>query len=238
MPDRRQHRGPHPRDRELFAPPTHAVLREAVSHLSWLLSRGYAEPSSLKLVGDRFHLTERQRTAVMRSSCSDDQRERRAAAMIPLESLRRQDLEIDGFNVLTTVEAALAGGVILHGRDGCYRDLASMHGNYRKVAETCPALVAIGRVLEQHEPRSCLWRLDRPVSNSGRLRRIIEGIAAEHGWAWAVQLDDDPDAPLRSTGNVVATADADILDSCGAWYNLARAVVQETIPGAMIVSLH
>ena len=38
--------------------------------------------------------------------------------------------------MLTTIEAALAGGVILAARDGAYRDMASMHGSYRKVAET------------------------------------------------------------------------------------------------------
>ena len=67
MPDTRRHRGPHPQDAELFASETHPTLREAVNHLSWLLTRGYAERSSLKLVGDRFGLQERQRRAVMRS---------------------------------------------------------------------------------------------------------------------------------------------------------------------------
>ena len=71
MPDTRRHRGPHPEDAELFAPASWPALRAATTDLSWLLSRGYAEPSSLKLVGDCFQLTERQRTAVMRSACSD-----------------------------------------------------------------------------------------------------------------------------------------------------------------------
>jgi hypothetical protein len=60
-----------------------------------------------------------------------------------------QPIELDGFNVLTTVEAALADGVLLLGRDGCLRDMASMHGSFRRVEETRPALECVGRVLEE-----------------------------------------------------------------------------------------
>ena len=64
---------------------------------------------------------------------------------------------MDGFNVLTSIEAALAGGVILAGRDGCYRDMASMHGSYRKVEETRPAILGIGSILETLQPTVCHW---------------------------------------------------------------------------------
>ncbi len=56
---------------------------------------------------------------------------------------------LDGYNVLTTVEAALAGGVLLEGRDGCYRDMASMAGRFHWVEETAPAVESIGRVLSE-----------------------------------------------------------------------------------------
>lgn len=56
---------------------------------------------------------------------------------------------MDGFNVLTAVETALGGGVILVGRDGCCRDVAGIYSHYRKVEETVPALQAIGRMTSQ-----------------------------------------------------------------------------------------
>src|SRR5262245_31343407 len=74
MPDKRTHRTPHPEDARLFAPDTWPALRSAVAELSWLLTRGYAEPSALKLVGDRYNLCVRQRIAVMRCSCTDSAR--------------------------------------------------------------------------------------------------------------------------------------------------------------------
>jgi len=65
MPDKRMHRGPHPADEKLFAPIAIANIRLALADFSLLLTKGYAEKSALKLVGDRFSLTERQRLAVM-----------------------------------------------------------------------------------------------------------------------------------------------------------------------------
>ena len=237
MPDTRQHRGPHPEDAQLFAPGCWPALRAATADLSWLLSRGYAEPSALKLVGDRFQLTERQRIAVMRSACSDQSLQRRRRTQWPAERLPGQRLDIDGFNVLTTIEAAMAHGVILGGRDGCLRDMASMHGSYRHVDETEPALDLIGQVLHEFRLAECCWYLDRPVSNSGRLRTRLEQLAADRGWPWQVELASDVDSVLVASPHVVATADSVILDRCAGWFNLAAEVLARRLPSVAVVIL-
>jgi hypothetical protein len=208
-----------------------------VDHLSWLFSQGYAEASALKLVGDRFGLTERQRRAVLRCSCSDEALTARSERMVPIDQLRGEAVAIDGFNVLTTIEAALAGGVVLAGRDGCWRDMASMHGSYRKVAETRPALELIGACLAARGVTECRWLLDRPVSNSARLRTIMQELAAERGWRWTVELAADPDRELSVSPDIVATADSVILDRCARWCNLAREVLRERVPEANVVRL-
>src|SRR5206468_10760748 len=127
LPDSRSHRGPDPRDAEAFGPAAIGPLRQAVAELSWLLERGYATTSALKLVGDRYALTERQRAAVRRCACSDSALSRRSRHRAGPDQTRGQVVELDGFNVLTTVEAALGGAVVLRGRDGCDRDLAGVH---------------------------------------------------------------------------------------------------------------
>jgi len=237
LPDTRTHRGPHPEDERLFGPEARPKLRQASSDLSWLLSRGYVNPSALKLVGDRYRLMVRQRSAVERSACSDADLARREARRLDPERLAGRPLWLDGYNVLTTVEAALAGGVILACRDGTYRDMASMHGSYRKVAETRPALELLGRVLDALAPSEVLWYLDRPVSNSGRLKKIMDQIAAARGWPWSVELVPDPDALLAETPEIVATADSVILDRCRTWCNLARETVTRHVPEAEVVEL-
>jgi hypothetical protein len=67
---------------------------------------------------------------------------------------------------LITIEAAMSGGLIFVGRDGCCRDLASIHGTYRKVTETIPAVKLIGRFLQKVGVTEAVWLLDSPVSNS------------------------------------------------------------------------
>ena len=105
---------------------------------------------------------------------------------------------IDGFNVLTTIEAALGGAVVLVCRDTTCRDIAGIHGSYRKVAETLPALEKLVTVLARLGVRRCRWLFDRPVSNSGRIRGLVLEAAAERGADWSVELVDDPDPILAS----------------------------------------
>ena len=235
MPDRRKHRGPHPEDVRLFAAEIWPVLHRAVDDLVWLLSKGYAQKSSLKLVGDRYNLVQRQRIAVGRMACSDAEADRRREHQVTAEQAVARPLSIDGYNVLTTIEATLAGGVILPGRDGTYRDMASMHGSYRKVAETLPALELLGRTLAEIQTAECLWYLDSPVSNSGRLKKIIEETAAAAPWPWRVELVQNPDAILSETDRIVATADSVILDRCRRWFNLARETVARHVPDARVL---
>ncbi|MHB0957510.1 MAG: DUF434 domain-containing protein [Pirellulaceae bacterium] len=237
MPDKRRHRGPHPEDIQLFASSQWHTLQLAVSHLAWLLTRRYAGESALKLVGDRFQLQTRQRLAVQRSTCSDQSRQHRAASHVFVDDLRECHLQIDGFNLLTTVEAALSGGVLLRGRDGCLRDMASVHGSYRRVEETEPALRAIGAFLASRRPAACTWWFDRPVSNSGRVSELLTEIAQKEGWPWQTRLVPDPDRVLRQSPEIVVTADSVILDHCLRWTNLAWEVVDSMVRNVWVVPL-
>lgn len=237
MPDRRTNRGPHPQDAELFAEACLPRLRAAVADMCWLLSRGYASASALKLVGDRYALMARQRLAVARAACPDTALANRAARCAAPQVAAGQPLAIDGYNVLTTIEAALAGGVVLLAADACMRDLASMHGTWRKVTQTEQAIVLVGQTLSQIGVAECRWLLDSPVSNSGRLKARLLASAAEHRWPWQVELAFNPDAELAKTSYLVATADSVVLDRCRTWLNLARHVVESAIPQAWIVDL-
>lgn len=237
MPDTRTHRGPDPRDGEAFGPPSWPALRCAVADLSWLLGRGYAIVSALKVVGDRWALTERQRLAVRRCACGDGALTSRLAREVEASALRGQPLAIDGFNVLTTVEAALGGAVVLVGRDGCFRDIVGVHGTYRKVEETRPAIGLIGATLAAIGVSRAQWLLDSPVSNSGRLKTLLREAAESQGWDWTVELVFSPDPLLEQSSDTVATADGVILDRCAHWFALARAVVEAHVPDARIVNL-
>ncbi len=144
---------------------------------------------------------------------------------------------IDGFNIIVTMEAALSGGVLLRCRDGCVRDMSSVHGSYRSVAETDEAIRLISETLLSAEPASALWLLDRPVSNSGRLAQRIREMAAEHNWPWSVEVVMNPDKVLRSSDQIVVTSDSNILDGVKGWINLGEMLVRQGRPKAWIVDL-
>lgn len=237
MPDRRRHRGAHPRDRECFAPEALASLCLAVSDLCWLRSRGYPDKAALKLVGDRYRLRLRQRSALQRCAVADEVVRFRRAREVVAEAVRGEPLLLDGYNVLLTVEAALGGGVVLGARDGVFRDMAAMRSHFRKVRQTRPALELIGAHLEELGCRRALWYLDRPISNSGRLKALMLEIAAGRGWPWEVELVPSPDKVLAVSDRIVATADGGILDQGPRWLNLARRVVEASVPSAWVVDL-
>ena len=237
MPDKRIHRGPHPEDARLFAPEAIGDLRLAMGDYAMLLTKGYAWKSSLKLVGDKFALTQRQRLALMRCACSDEQATSRTRRCIAIEGIAGQRIAIDGYNVLITIEAAISGGVIFKGCDGCYRDLASIHGTYRKVDETIPALELIGQFLKETGAGGALWLLDRPVSNSGRLKTLIGELARRNDWPWEIDLVMSPDAALIKGDLIAATSDSVVLDGCREWLNLATEIIRKDVNSAWVIEL-
>lgn len=238
MPDKRIHRGPHPSDAKLFAPAAVADLQIALGDFSLLLTKGYAEKSALKLVGDRFSLTERQRMAIMRSACSDQQLLSRGQRCVKLKKLAGERLAIDGYNLLITIEAAMSSAVLFKGRDGCIRDLASIHGTYRKVTETIPAVELIGGFLEDSGIARALWLLDSPVSNSGRLKKLIGELALENNWDWEIELLTSPDAELIKSDVVVVSSDSVVLDNCKRWVNLATEIIKEKLASVRVIDLY
>jgi hypothetical protein len=234
MPDTRRHRGKAPGDKALFAPEVHDVLHRAAFELSWLLSRDYKEDASLKLVGDRYQLKTRQRSAVSRCACREQQRASRRKKRVAPADWHDRTLYLDGFNVLIILESALSGAMILRGRDGCHRDLAGIHGSYRRVEETDEALRLLGELFVHHGVERAVWLFDRPVSNSGRIKAHVQQAAKEHGFSWTAELEQNPDRALVEIAQLgsddtepplVATSDGWIIDGCAAWADVIEATI-------------
>lgn len=178
---------------------------------------------------------------MMRCSCSDQQLGNRKNKQIEISEITSKPIAIDGYNLLITVEAAMSSGLIFIGRDGCFRDLASIHGTYRKVTETIPAIELIGNFLQQVKITEALWLLDSPVSNSGRLKTLIREIAEQNNWQWEIELVTSPDAVLikgdPDSIGIVASSDSVILDGCKKWVNLAGEIINAKLPFSKIIDL-
>lgn len=201
-----------------------------------MLGRGYPMSLAVRAAGDRHQLELRARLAVTRAAASPAEVDDRTRRRLEVGELAGRTLDVDAFNVLITLELALGGGPLFVCADGPLRDLAGMRGSYRLAVETDGAIELLGAALARWSPGRCVLWIDAPVSNSGRLRELIEARAASWGVETRVEMVPDADRALKGT-ELVASADALVIDGSPRWCNLARAIVEHDVPSAWIVPL-
>ncbi|WP_460220327.1 DUF434 domain-containing protein [Psychroserpens sp. MEBiC05023] len=232
MPNQRN-RGKNSNDNQLFGSKAiQQKLKEALIDMHYLLTRGYAEKSSLQLVGNRHRLNVRQQQAVRGMSASQQQMEQRQSACIPFESIGSDSIIIDGFNLLIILESALSGAYLFKGLDEAYRDLSGVHGTYKRVQQTENALLLVGNRLKTNK---VIWVFDKPVSNSGRLKTMLRELAENHDFNWEIILDHNPDKVLAKSKHIVVSSDAWVLDRAKRWLNLGAYIIEHHISEANII---
>lgn len=208
---------------------------EACTDMHYLLSRGFAEKSSVQLVGNRYRLNARQQQVLQGMSASQEQINLRIKTNVDALSLKGETIIIDGFNLLIILESALSGAYVFKGLDGCFRDIAGVHGTYKRVNQTLDVLKMIGDYLKRQEVDKVIWILDKPVSNSGRLKGILYEIADEQGYRWDVFLENNPDKIVAESKHIGVSSDAWVLDRLERWFNLAGVLIESFKPQEEIV---
>lgn len=200
-------------------------LKEAVADMHYFLSRGYGEKATLVLVGNRYRLNSRQQQAVRGMSASKSQIENRKSKEI--ENLAEKEIIIDGFNVLILLESVLSNAYVFKGLDGFVRDLSSVYGTYKKVQQTSQAIEIIADFFIKEKIKKIHWVFDKPVSNSGKLKQIIEEMATLKHYNWKVDLVNNPDKIIAESNLIAITSDAWILDNSVANFNLMKYVLAQ-----------
>ena len=213
-------RGYVPDDERNFSPESIEKLRVASRHVLYLINEGYDLKQATTFVGNHFLLSERQRLAVMRSLATAEQLAMRKAKLLTAAEAAGRDVWIDGFNTVITLEVLKCDSILFSCMDGTVRDLASLRGTYRIIPETEDAVRLLFDSLEEMEIHSATVLLDQPVSNSGRLKALIAGLAVEYPFDLDIQIQKDVDRDLYEKENVISS-DSIILDRCLSWINLA-----------------
>lgn len=181
----------------------------------------------MELVGNRYQLNKRQRKALSRITASAQAIKGRQTNHVASEKLAGNTVSIDGFNLLILLESALSGAFVFKCQDGCYRDISSVHGSYKRVVKTEEAILMVGQTLQGLSAKHVHWYFDAPVSNSGRLKTLLLSLATEHGFPWTVELDNNPDTVLVKSDDIVVSSDSWILDNCKQWFNLGALLITE-----------
>jgi hypothetical protein len=203
-------------------------LLQALEDMHYLLSRNYPPKAGLALVGNRYQLVQRQQQALLGMSAPAEEISKRKMKERSPASLKDQTIFLDGFNVLIILETALSGGFVFEGLDGCYRDIASVHGTYKKAQHTEQALILIGETLQLLQLQKVIWVFDAPISNSGKLKSFCYELAEKHGFPWEIILENHPDKYLIDNKGLVCSSDGWVLNDCTAWFNLGAYIIDNT----------
>ena len=213
-------RGFLPEDERNFSPEAIEKLKTASRHICYLVNEGYDLKQASVFVGNHFLLSERQRLAITRSVGTGQQLAERSGKKAELHDLAGKEVWIDGFNTVITLEVLLSDSLLFLCMDETVRDLASLRGTYRLIPETAQAVRLMLDVLRQAGVKKANILLDKPVSNSGRLKVLIaETAQACCPFALDIQILADVDRALYGKEFVI-TSDSVILDQCLSWVNL------------------
>lgn len=225
-------RGYNPSDQVEFGNSEKEKMKKAAEEICYLLNRGYDIRSCTNFVGNHHLLFERQRLALLRSIATKELLIERVRKEIP-RNTPIKIVHIDGFNTIITLEVAFSNCLLVQGMDTTIRDLAGLRGTYKLIEKTRIAIHGILHALDQIKVEDAIFYLDRPVSNSGRLKEYILQLAEEHQVRAQVEVINDVDRTLYSKEGVITT-DAIILDKSRSWYNLNRYIIQESLPEAWV----
>ena len=221
-------RGYVPTDEKEFKGDNLNKLYKASEDLVYLLNRGYKIKGASTFIGNHYLLSERQRLALIRGTSKNDYIKTRKYKEVNDFSSAKV-IHIDGFNTIITLEVVLSNSLIITAMDETIRDLAGLRGTYSVIDKTEIAIKLIGDFLLEHKIEKTVFYLDKPVSNSGRLKMKILEIFKDTELQIEVENIDNVDSVLKSKENVV-TSDAIILDNCISWINLNKYIIEKNIP--------
>lgn len=226
-------RGFVPTDEKEFSGKKLEAVRQAAKDLLYLINRNYKVKGASTLVGNHYMLSERQRLALVRGLSKDEDVERRQSKLC---QKMPEEVNIDGFNLVVTLEVALSGSLLIKGADGTIRDLAGLRGNYRIIDKTEKAVRLILETLDELKIKKANVYLDAPVSNSGRLKQLFLVCAKAYDVKVEVQVENSVDSLLSGMSGVVST-DAIILNQCQSWVNLGAMIIEQKIPESWCVAI-
>ena len=210
-------RGYVPEDDMNFSEDAVKDMRSASRHICYLINEGYDLKQASTFVGNHFMFSEWQRLALMRSVATKEQLKVRKEK--EKASISGEEVWIDGFNTIITLEVLLSDSILFLCQDRTIRDLAALRGTYRIIPETEKAVNTLLSSLEELRVKNTHILLDEPVSNSGRLKSFIAEIGESYKVPLDIQILKAVDKSLWEKENII-TSDSIILDHCKSWFNL------------------
>lgn len=219
-------RGYLPEYDKLFTGKEIEKLQEAAKDCLYLLNRGYKVKTASCFVQNHYMLPECQRLALARSLATDTDIKSRKEKMLKKKDLIEKEVWIDGFNAIIPMESLLSDSPLFECMDGAIRDMANLKGSYHIIDKTENAIRLILEKLDKLKVKKAHIHIDRPVSNSGRLKLLILEIAKEYNVEVEVELLDAVDKSLYDKECVIS-GDCVVIDKSISWIPLYKWIVED-----------
>lgn len=219
-------RGKEAKDDIFFNQDAKLIFKEALLDLNFLLTRVYSPKNALQTVGTRYKLTQRQLKALQGMGAAQQYLDKVKTTHSAVEDLKGNTLVIDGFNVIILLESLFSGAYLFQGSDGCFRDLSTVHGTYKKVSQTPLAIQTLVDFHKESGVNEIIWIFDKPVSNSGRIKKMLEETAVQDKVNWTILLDDKADEAIIKQAGITISSDAYIIENATKWFNLIAFLIE------------
>lgn len=201
------------------------IVKEAAKDAHYLLNRGYKVKTATMFVQQHYMLSEAQRLSIARSIASDNDIVLRKAKELSKEDCNGKEVYIDGFNAIIPMESLLSNSPLFFCMDGAIRDMANLKGSYSIIDKTEGAIRLILDELDKLGVVKAHIYLDKPISNSGRLKTLIRELSEEYNVEVDIELLNAVDKQLYDKDCVVS-GDCIILNECKSYIPLYRWIVE------------
>lgn len=183
----------------------------AAGEYLWLLSKGYPQKSSLKLVGDKFMLTRDKRQVLYRGISSTKKAEARKSRIGSVNG--GEVVLIDTYNVLFTVNNYLLGRPVFLCNDGMLRDAGEMRGRIVNKPVFSRSVDLMLEILKDWPKATYILYLDEPIPFSGRLSIELSKDMVQLGIDGEALTVKSPDQVLvNQPCDAICTSDTVIID--------------------------
>jgi len=209
------------------------VLRDhfimAAKDYFYLTQKDYPPRGFLQLVGDRYDLTNHERTMLYRGIAPGIIAEGRKQKMISLGAIQNQELFVDGFNVILTISAYLQGLPLFLSNDGFLRDASMMRGKIQMTDKIRESLFLIFDFIRNQKVVSVHFYLDQKVEIHHQIIEAIKEFPLWKSGILTILSSNQVDRDLSEiTNGIVCTSDSGIIDrSKSPIFDLAFFVLQQ-----------
>ena len=212
-------------------------LLNACLDYKYLLARGYNREGALRFVGNRYLLSKVERLLLYRAVFSPEEVAERRKKLIQASVLRGKTALIDGFNVLTTIEAALRGDKIFLCEDGFVRDLTSIYRKIKINPLTFRALEEALEALRELKVGRVLMIFDAQVSRSGDLSSSVNELLNEKGIRGEAFTSKSADSEIVRLEGVIMSSDSYIISRAKELFDLAGHIIRERFKDCKLIDV-